>query len=80
VTFLELFFDLAFVFALFQLSHLLLRLSWSGALQTLVLYLASLQRWFGWRHSPSPSVSRRRPTGQQGLRRQSANCARTIPE
>jgi low temperature requirement protein LtrA len=45
-TFLELFFDLAFVFALFQLSHALLRrLSWSGALQTLVLLLAMWAVW-----------------------------------
>jgi low temperature requirement protein LtrA len=46
-TFLELFFDLAFVFALFQLSHVLLRhLQWSGAFQTLVLLLAV---WWVWR-------------------------------
>jgi low temperature requirement protein LtrA len=45
-TFLELFFDLAFVVALFQLSHGLLRnLRWSGAYQTLILLLAV---WFVW--------------------------------
>ncbi|GIH12494.1 low temperature requirement protein A [Rugosimonospora africana] len=44
--FLELFFDLAFVFALFQLSHgLLQRLHWSGALQTLILLLALCWIW-----------------------------------
>jgi low temperature requirement protein LtrA len=46
VTFLELFFDLAFVYALFQLSHgLLAHLRWSGAFQTLVLLLAV---WLVW--------------------------------
>jgi low temperature requirement protein LtrA len=45
-TFLELFFDLAFVFALFQLSHVLLQhLNWSGALQTMVLLLAVWANW-----------------------------------
>src|SRR5262245_52612190 len=45
-SFLELFFDLAFVFALFQLSHvLLLHLHWSGALQTMVLLLAVWGVW-----------------------------------
>ena len=45
-TFLELFFDLVFVFALFQLSQgLLEHLSWSGAFQTLVLLLAV---WWVW--------------------------------
>jgi low temperature requirement protein LtrA len=45
-TFLELFFDLAFVFALFQLSHVLLQhLRWSGALQTMVLLLAMWAVW-----------------------------------
>jgi low temperature requirement protein LtrA len=45
-TFLELFFDLAFVVALTQLSHgLIQHLRWSGALQTLVLLLAV---WFVW--------------------------------
>ncbi|WP_406040150.1 low temperature requirement protein A [Micromonospora sp. NBC_00898] len=44
--FLELFFDLAFVFALTQLSHRLIDdLSWSGAFQTLVLLLAA---WWVW--------------------------------
>src|SRR5258706_10131318 len=45
-TFLELFFDLAFVVALLPLSHTLIRyLRWSGAFQTLVLLLAV---WFIW--------------------------------
>ncbi|MGC5017445.1 low temperature requirement protein A [Micromonospora sp. DT47] len=44
--FLELFFDLAFVFALTQLSHGLIEdLSWSGAFQTLVLLLAVWSVW-----------------------------------
>jgi low temperature requirement protein LtrA len=46
-TFLELFFDLAFVFALLQLSHELIgHLNWNGALQTLVLLLAVWWIWF----------------------------------
>jgi low temperature requirement protein LtrA len=46
-TFLELFFDLAFVFALAQLSHELIDdLTWIGVLQTLVLLLAIWQIWF----------------------------------
>ena len=45
-TFLELFFDLAFVFALAQLSRELSEhLSWSGAFQTLVLVLAVVRVW-----------------------------------
>jgi low temperature requirement protein LtrA len=45
-TFLELFFDLAFVFALFQLSHELLQhLDWSGALQVLIVFLAVWRVW-----------------------------------
>lgn len=45
-TFLELFFDLAFVFALFQLSHELLQnLHWSGALQVLIVFLAVWRVW-----------------------------------
>jgi low temperature requirement protein LtrA len=45
-TFLELFFDLAFVFALFRLSQGLLdRLNWSGAFQMVVLLLAL---WWVW--------------------------------
>jgi low temperature requirement protein LtrA len=45
--FLELFFDLVFVLALFLLSQELLKhLSWTGALQTLVLLLAVLLVWF----------------------------------
>jgi low temperature requirement protein LtrA len=46
VSYLELFFDLALVFALFQLSHLLLQqLHWSGALQALILLLAVWRVW-----------------------------------
>jgi low temperature requirement protein LtrA len=46
-TFQELFFDLAFVVALFQLSHELLgNLRWGGAFQTLVLLLAVWLVWF----------------------------------
>jgi low temperature requirement protein LtrA len=49
VTFLDLFLDLAFVSALFQLSRELLgHLSWSGAFQTLVLLLAV---WWVWGHT-----------------------------
>jgi low temperature requirement protein LtrA len=45
-TFLELFFDLAFVVAFFQLSSTLAQdVTWSGALQALVLLLAV---WFVW--------------------------------
>lgn len=45
-TFLELFFDLAFVFTLSQLSYSLVqRLHWSGAFQTLVLLMAM---WWVW--------------------------------
>jgi low temperature requirement protein LtrA len=45
-TFLELFFDLAFVVAFFQLSNVLAHdPTWSGGLQTLVLLLAV---WFVW--------------------------------
>lgn len=45
--FLELFFDLVFVLAFFQLSQeLLAHLSWTGAFQTLVLLLAVLLVWF----------------------------------
>jgi low temperature requirement protein LtrA len=46
VTFLELFFDLVFVFAVTQLSHLLLtHLTGHGAIQTLLLLLAV---WWAW--------------------------------
>jgi low temperature requirement protein LtrA len=46
VTFVELFFDLVFVFAITQLSHLLLdHLSVRGALQTLLLLIAI---WWAW--------------------------------
>lgn len=45
-TFLELFFDLVFVFALFRLSQGLLdHLNWGGAFQTLVLLLAMFSVW-----------------------------------
>jgi low temperature requirement protein LtrA len=45
-TFLDLFFDLAFVFALFRLSQgLLAHLRWSGAFQTVVLVLAMGLVW-----------------------------------
>jgi hypothetical protein len=47
VAFLELFFDLVFVLALFRLSQdLLTQLSWTGALQTMVLLLPVLYVWF----------------------------------
>jgi low temperature requirement protein LtrA len=47
VAVLELFLDLVFVFALFRLSQdLLTHLSWTGALQTLVLLLPVLYVWF----------------------------------
>src|SRR5919202_2418636 len=46
VTFMELFFDLVYVFAVTQLSHLLLEhLTVHGALQTLLLLLAV---WWAW--------------------------------
>jgi low temperature requirement protein LtrA len=46
VTFLDLFFDLVFVFALFRLSHgLQAHLNGSGAFQTLVLLLAAMWVW-----------------------------------
>ncbi|MFI7209888.1 low temperature requirement protein A [Micromonospora maritima] len=45
--FLELFFDLVFVLAFFQLSQELLKhLSWTGAIQTIVLLFAVLHLWF----------------------------------
>jgi low temperature requirement protein LtrA len=48
-TFLDLFFDLVFVFALFQLSHRLLEhLGWNGAFETTVLLLAV---WLVWNHT-----------------------------
>ncbi len=48
-TSLELFFDLVFVFAITQLSHLLLdHLTWTGALQTLFLLLVV---WWGWNYT-----------------------------
>jgi low temperature requirement protein LtrA len=46
VTALELFFDLVYVFAITQLSHLLLaHLTWRGALETLLMTLAV---WWAW--------------------------------
>jgi low temperature requirement protein LtrA len=46
-TFLELFFDLAFVFALFQVSRTLTQhLDWTGAAQDLVLFVTVWRVWF----------------------------------
>jgi low temperature requirement protein LtrA len=46
VTFIELFFDLVYVFAITQLSHLLLEhLTWRGAFQTLLL---AFSVWWAW--------------------------------
>ena len=46
VDFVELFFDLVYVFAITQLSHFLIaHLSWLGLVQTLVLFLAV---WWAW--------------------------------
>jgi low temperature requirement protein LtrA len=46
-TFLELFFDLALVFALFQVSRTLLQhLNWTGGFHDLVLYVAVWRIWF----------------------------------
>ncbi len=46
VGYIELFFDLVYVFAITQLSHFLLaHLDWLGALQTLILFLAV---WWAW--------------------------------
>jgi low temperature requirement protein LtrA len=46
-TFLELFFDLALVFALFQVSHTLIEhLDWVGGFQELVLFVAVWRIWF----------------------------------
>ncbi|MEO8559813.1 MAG: low temperature requirement protein A [Rhodospirillales bacterium] len=46
VTYIELFFDLVFVFAITQLSHSLLNhLTWSGALHVLLLFMAV---WWVW--------------------------------
>lgn len=45
----ELFFDLVYVFAIVQLSHLLLEhLSWSGAAQTVIVFAAV---WWGWNYT-----------------------------
>ncbi len=45
----ELFFDLVYVFAIIQLSHLLIgHLSWSGAAQTAVVFAAV---WWGWNYT-----------------------------
>lgn len=60
-TFLELFFDLAFVFTLTRLSsELLHNLSWTGALRTLILLLPV---WFIWRFT-SLVTARFRPDHQ----------------
>ena len=63
VTFVELFFDLVFVFAVTQLSHLLLHhLTLGGALQTLLLLLAVWWVWVytswvtNWLDPDAPSV------------------------
>src|SRR4051812_13162753 len=49
VTFAELFFDLVYVFAVTQLSHLLLgHLTWAGAGQTTLLLLAV---WWAWMYT-----------------------------
>ncbi len=46
VSYLELFFDLVYVFAVTRLSHLLLaHLNWAGAAETLVLFMAV---WWAW--------------------------------
>lgn len=45
----ELFFDLVYVFAIIQLSHLLIdHLSWAGAAQTVVIFAAV---WWGWNYT-----------------------------
>jgi low temperature requirement protein LtrA len=49
VTFEELFFDLVYVFAVTQLSHLLLHhLGWMGVAETTVLWFAV---WLGWQYT-----------------------------
>ena len=49
VTYEELFFDLVYVFAVTQISHVLLHhSSWIGAFQTLILWFAV---WLGWQYS-----------------------------
>jgi low temperature requirement protein LtrA len=49
VSFMELFFDLVYVFAITQLSHHLLEhLDWSGALEVLILFLAV---WWAWMYT-----------------------------
>jgi low temperature requirement protein LtrA len=49
VTFTELFFDLVYVFAITQLSHLLLgNLTWVGAVQTAMLLVAV---WWAWQYT-----------------------------
>jgi low temperature requirement protein LtrA len=49
VTYVELFFDLIYAFAVTQLSHKLLHgLSWAGALETLILWFAV---WLGWQYT-----------------------------
>lgn len=45
----ELFFDLVYVFAIIQLSHLLIHhLTWTGAAQTVVVFAAV---WWGWNYT-----------------------------
>lgn len=49
VTHMELFFDLVFVFAFIQVSHLLLHhLTWPGVLETVVVFLAV---WWAWNYT-----------------------------
>ncbi len=53
VSFIELFFDLVFVFAITQLSHSLLEdISWSGALHTSILTMAV---WWAWNYTTGQS-------------------------
>ena len=66
VTYVELFFDLVFVFAITQLSHTLLEhLSLKGLLQTTLLLMAV---WWVWITPPGS------PTGWTPTRRLSACC------
>ncbi|WP_181276494.1 low temperature requirement protein A [Brevibacterium oceani] len=45
----ELFFDLVYVFAIIQISHLLIEhLSWTGAAQTVIVFAAV---WWGWNYT-----------------------------
>jgi hypothetical protein len=76
VTFLELFSDMVFVFALFQLLQgLLEHLGWSGAFQTAVLLLAM---WLVWNHTAgiSDRYDPRRPAIQLPVIRTNVRCLR----